>query len=519
MNPERRENTAEQLHEIPQRILSDLKRDDFVREQFAADAGVWEGYTIEEHTLMVMTQYEKYFSNDPLPGGMSPDSFRRILAVHDIGKPEAIAQGDKKNQHTHTLKYAPEILAREGLAPWEIDQAKALLSADPIGSYLQTGNTVEAKRSIKKMAKESGLPEGDFFKLLTVFYQVDAGAYTKDATIEGVVEGKESMDSLFVFDISNKKMAFTPEVEGKIDKLETVLFQADHIEAELPKEVFEKVMSKVQDIDARGTAFHVANRMVGEKTEEIFREGLLGQPIGGGRTFGATTLDRELKFGKDWAAHVTKKKEGFVHVNIVGRQTELKKKQFEWRDKTEIGRSYYMGFNPSTPEKIAIIFDISGYEERSSVQKSQSKTFKVNQSPGTLGYEEENGIPKPDSEYGFIVSYRIAPRLFQGVVLIAGRDKNEREIDMELFNNYRDDKRPEEELIKEIKKEKVEDKNPVHALKELVGTMHQVYKEKPEMMLPVYDTYGNLLWPKQMTYAEVKQFVAERDTKKNEGKE
>ncbi len=36
-------------------------------------------------------------------------------------------------------------------------------------------------------------------------------------------------------------------------------------------------------------------------------------------------------------------------------------------------------------------------------------------------------------------------------------------------------------------------------------------KDKPERLLPVYDAFGNLHWPKQMPYEEVKEFVEKRD--------
>ncbi len=44
---------------------------------------------------------------------------------------------------------------------------------------------------------------------------------------------------------------------------------------------------------------------------------------------------------------------------------------------------------------------------------------------------------------------------------------------------------------------------------------------KTSELVPIYDSFGNLLWPKQMRYEEVKQFVAEREAKKKveEGKE
>jgi len=40
--------------------------------------------------------------------------------------------------------------------------------------------------------------------------------------------------------------------------------------------------------------------------------------------------------------------------------------------------------------------------------------------------------------------------------------------------------------------------------------------EKSSCLLPVYDENGNLLWPRQISYEEVKQFVDARDVEKAE---
>jgi len=57
---------------------------------FNADSGVREKYSVKRHTLMVIGQFEKYFTNQELPAGMSKNFFRTFLALHDIGKSEAI---------------------------------------------------------------------------------------------------------------------------------------------------------------------------------------------------------------------------------------------------------------------------------------------------------------------------------------------------------------------------------------------------------------------------------------------
>ncbi len=48
-------------------------------------------------------------------------------------------------------------------------------------------------------------------------------------------------------------------------------------------------------------------------------------------------------------------------------------------------------------------------------------------------------------------------------------------------------------------------------LERLLSTMKAVDVKKPDRFLPFYDEHGNLLWPKQMDYKEVQEFVTQRD--------
>ena len=200
--------------------LIEFFRPDFGKE-FVADAGVWEKYTVERHILMVMHQFEKYFSRGSLPSGFNVDTFRVILALHDIGVSAAIEEGTKRGmeireakkigQPIYTSKLMGSAMENLGFDRKEIDVAKALVSDDPIGSYLRSGIFTTA--SIRGMARQSGMPVLDFFDLLLVFYMVDASSYTEDAG------GQKSLDFLFVFDKHQMKMAFSPETLNKISKL------------------------------------------------------------------------------------------------------------------------------------------------------------------------------------------------------------------------------------------------------------------------------------------------------------
>lgn len=213
--------SSEKSYEIPMRIIEEAKRDDVVRQIFESHSGSWENYTIGEHTLMAMTQFEKYFSGKPLPLGLDENSFLKILLVHDLGKARAVAEGDKDKQHEYNIDLAPKILREQGVGDKEISIAKALLTGNAFGDYVGSKN-YELKKTaseIKEICETAGIELEDFLNLLIVYYQCDAGAYTEDATIEGVVEGKKSIDHYFVFSPEKREMKFSPALEKKIDLL------------------------------------------------------------------------------------------------------------------------------------------------------------------------------------------------------------------------------------------------------------------------------------------------------------
>ncbi len=92
----------------------------------------------------------------------------------------------------------------------------------------------------------------------------------------------------------------------------------------------------------------------------------------------------------------------------------------------------------------------------------------------------KEGLVQPSSEYGFVLSYRIAPRLFKGFVL--SQDHMEK------------------------------------ATARLEKIMRETCKDDKESLIPIYNKQGDLLWPKQMSYEDVKKFVAEKKKEKEDKK-
>ena len=197
----------------PEALVAMFQKD--LGKKFNADSGVREKYSIKRHTLMVMGQFEKYFAGRELPAGMSKNFFRTFLALHDIGKSDAIKKsGDRKNQHRYTVEIMRHVLSQLDFSDEEVSVAVALVSGDVIGGYIRGHYSgKKATEELAKMADDAGLPFYDFLKLLLVFYQADAGSYTEDAG------GLKSLDHLFIFDKGKGQMDFSANVAAKVDQL------------------------------------------------------------------------------------------------------------------------------------------------------------------------------------------------------------------------------------------------------------------------------------------------------------
>jgi hypothetical protein len=202
----------------PEKLLQFLAAD--FGEIYAADAGVWEEYTIGQHTLMVMRQFERYFGKQALPGDCDINMLRLTLALHDTGKREAIACGDKNQQHLHTVQIIEAFFDTLDFPEASKKLAVALIEEDALGKYIRGKRDVfRTAGLIEQAAAKGGMAVPDFLELLTIFYRVDAGSYTEDAG------GLKSLDHLFVFDRQKPELAFAPEITIKMEILQKYIMQ------------------------------------------------------------------------------------------------------------------------------------------------------------------------------------------------------------------------------------------------------------------------------------------------------
>ena len=143
--------------------------------------------SIESHTKDVGREWERQLSHEELAGiserfGSDVETLMAsAIALHDIGKAEAIEEGaGKEHQHEHTVPIMQTVLREEGFSEQEVALATELLNHDLIGPLFrgwsdETDVSVAAKLTAK--AQRVGMDVSDFATLQLAFYQADAAAY------------------------------------------------------------------------------------------------------------------------------------------------------------------------------------------------------------------------------------------------------------------------------------------------------------------------------------------------------
>lgn len=178
---------------------------------------------------MVLLQFEKYFSSQPLPGGFSHSQFRLFLAIHDMGKPEAVTNKEKHNQSRYNLTRFDEVYPQTPfIAQKERLALRSLLEKDPIGHYIKcarmSGESItpmiqDCIQSIRGMhILQVALSFSEYFDLLLTYYRCDAGSYTMDAG------GKLGLDHLF--DFTGGRIDFRGEAKELIEHLSAAIAEA-----------------------------------------------------------------------------------------------------------------------------------------------------------------------------------------------------------------------------------------------------------------------------------------------------
>ncbi|PIR45163.1 MAG: hypothetical protein COV10_00605 [Candidatus Vogelbacteria bacterium CG10_big_fil_rev_8_21_14_0_10_51_16] len=87
-------HTSEQIVALLEKDFSDLLQ---------ASVGVWEEYTLRQHSLMVANQFRRYFRSDDVPVSIEYRFLEIVFLLHDFGKPIAWAKKERNAQHAYTI--------------------------------------------------------------------------------------------------------------------------------------------------------------------------------------------------------------------------------------------------------------------------------------------------------------------------------------------------------------------------------------------------------------------------------
>jgi hypothetical protein len=228
-----------------QEIVDFFKQKPLLGELFEADSGVWQDYTVEEHTLMVMRQFDRYFSDSFSSPLLSRGEFRVMLALHDIGKGQAVKELGKdegrKRQHEYTEKIIPETISELGFDESTISLIGSLPIHGLMGEYMKKHKDADRDSKVIPVSTEAashgfyleaqrlGIGPHELFYLAKIYFISDAASYTHDADpgMGSPPPGRESLDHLFNFEreIGNEKgrIEFKPDLKTRIDELEKAI--------------------------------------------------------------------------------------------------------------------------------------------------------------------------------------------------------------------------------------------------------------------------------------------------------
>lgn len=160
-------------------LLGELKKDPLLAEMLKGFNEKEKGLRIEDHVIDVFNQYlkeKKRYVLNPLLIDILPIT----IALHDIGKPLAIQNGNRDSQHLYTIPMLETLLKKHHFSRRQIETSKALIMYTGFGDLAKNQkNSFEVAKDIYQISESLGLSSRDFYIAKKLFYTADAGAYSQ----------------------------------------------------------------------------------------------------------------------------------------------------------------------------------------------------------------------------------------------------------------------------------------------------------------------------------------------------
>lgn len=169
---------VESISEFNQ-MLETLKNVAEFRKSYLSYNEIAKQLTIEEHTRTVFL----HFLIESRYAPISKDLLRILpltIALHDIGKPFAIAKGRREDQHLFTIPMVHSFLKEKGWKEIDIQRSLALIRFTGFGELLKgEKSALDAAKEIIKVSFELKIEPWNFYLARRAFYLSDAGAYSQ----------------------------------------------------------------------------------------------------------------------------------------------------------------------------------------------------------------------------------------------------------------------------------------------------------------------------------------------------
>ncbi|MEK9155647.1 MAG: hypothetical protein AAB839_03285 [Patescibacteria group bacterium] len=307
-------------------------------------------------------------------------------------------------------------------------------------------------------------------------------------------------------------------------------------EGELLSREREAAMRKAGDIDTPGIGYsfiHHSDQSL-DVLRRTLKDGLLG-----------FADSDKVRSRTTWANATRDEGTNVAYFNIVGRAQDTVRAKGDAR--REIGRSRYA--RDVSSSRTAVLFDVGRYTEeapswRHVRDRRDSRTYRADDYRaeedlrrriettgsskrnvlqrlrgrlwGKFEFIDDEGRARPDSEFGFTLSHRVPSRNFTGIVFQESHQLSQEHMYEILRREIRSgDLAKGTDLDKEIAARQQggffgitleTDPAALRARAEsIAAVMHEEYQGNPDRCLPIYDTFGNMWWPKEIPYQDLKR--------------
>ncbi len=284
-------------------------------------------------------------------------------------------------------------------------------------------------------------------------------------------------------------------------------------------------MKPYQDINRRGNAYTIISRdyptpEVEEgvsRLSSILQYGLLGAKISGGE-FGKKINK------KDHERLLAEEKRLNVFFNILGRL------RGEEHYAKKLGRDYFFiaesAYNMGRKDNVGILFDLSQFQEGyGPFRRYKNGNYDLEEmlkpEEGIYRPQDDNGVNSRGeqlaySEMGFVISPKVAPKHFTGILFKLSRRLTPEEHEKKYQDYIKQQRKGACPLSYELdinyyRKDEscwlVDDTDPTNLearAKQIAEEQLRVNGNKPRLIVPIYDDQGNLWWPEKINYTELK---------------